>query len=76
MAIERQALASPTPEEQVKLIQRIDAIEKAVNEMKTPLSFADQLYVLRDHVRTVRQQLLAKVGVVPAVASATGASPA
>ena len=76
MAIERQALASPTPEEQVKLIQRIDAIEKAVNEMKTPLSFADQLYVLRDHVRTVRQQLLAKVGVVPAAAAPTGASPA
>jgi TRAP-type uncharacterized transport system substrate-binding protein len=61
MAIERQVLANPNVEEQLKLIQRIDAIEKAVNDMKTPVSFADQLYVLRDHVRAVRSQLLARV---------------
>ena len=30
-----------------------------MNELKTPLSFADQLYVLRDHVGMVRQHLLA-----------------
>ena len=27
------------PDQRVKLIARIDAIEKAVNDMKTPLSF-------------------------------------
>jgi len=61
MTIERQVLTNPNAEEQLKLIQRIDAIESAVNDMKTPVSFADQLYVLRDHVRSVRQQLLARV---------------
>ena len=64
MAIERQAMANPTPDEKIKLIARIDAIEKAVNDMKTPLSFADQAFVLRDHVRSVRQHLLAKVAEV------------
>jgi hypothetical protein len=32
-------------------------IERAVHEIKTPLSFADQLYVLRDHVAMVRRRL-------------------
>lgn len=61
MTIERQVLTNPNAEEQLKLIRRIDVIESAVNDMKTPVSFADQLYVLRDHVRSVRQQLLARV---------------
>jgi TRAP-type uncharacterized transport system substrate-binding protein len=59
MAIEREMLARPTPEEQDRLLKRIDAIEHSVNELKTPPSFADQLYVLRDHVSMVRQNLLA-----------------
>jgi hypothetical protein len=59
MAIERKMLAQPMPEEQAELRKRIDAIERSVNELKTPLSFADQLYVLRDHVGMVRQHLLA-----------------
>jgi hypothetical protein len=32
-------------------------IERAVHEIKTPLSFAGQLYVLRDHVAMVRRRL-------------------
>ena len=59
MAIEREMLAQPAPEAQSALLKRIDAIERSVNELKTPLSFADQLYVLRDHVGMVRQHLLA-----------------
>ena len=59
MAIEREMLAQPVPEAQSALLKRIDAIERSVNELKTPLSFADQLYVLRDHVGMVRQHLLA-----------------
>jgi TRAP-type uncharacterized transport system substrate-binding protein len=59
MAIEREMLAQPSPEAQGALLKRIDAIERSVNELKTPLSFADQLFVLRDHVRMVRQHLLA-----------------
>jgi TRAP-type uncharacterized transport system substrate-binding protein len=63
MAIERQMLRNPPAEDQVNLVQRIEAIERAVVDMKTPASFGDQLYVLRDHVRSVRQQLLAKASI-------------
>jgi hypothetical protein len=59
MAIERDMRASPTPEQQVEILKRLDSIELSVNQMKTPLSFADQLYVLRDHVSMVRQRLQA-----------------
>ena len=59
MNIERAMLANPPAEEQAVLLQRFAAIEKAVNEMKAPASFGDQLYVLRDHVRLVRERLFA-----------------
>jgi hypothetical protein len=44
-------------EDRAAIAKRLDDIEEAVNELKTPLSFADQLYVLRDHVGTVRRRL-------------------
>jgi TRAP-type uncharacterized transport system substrate-binding protein len=59
MTIERAMLAHPPAEEQAILLQRFEAIEQAVNEMKAPASFGDQLYVLRDHVRLVRDRLFA-----------------
>ncbi len=59
MTIERAMLTQQTPEEQAKLIQRFKAIEKAVSELRTPPSFGDQLYVLRDHVNLVRGRLFA-----------------
>ncbi|MBC8133545.1 MAG: ABC transporter substrate-binding protein [Deltaproteobacteria bacterium] len=59
MAIERDMLAHPTPETHAQILKRLDEIEQSVNEIKTPLSFADQLYVLRDHVGMVRRRLLA-----------------
>jgi hypothetical protein len=74
MAIERQMLKSPTPEQREVLIRRVEAIEKAVNELKMPVSYAEQLYVLRDHVRTVRQHLVARTdpaGSAPEAAPAT-----
>ena len=36
---------------------RLDEIARAVNELRTPPSFGDQLYVLRDHVAGVRRRL-------------------
>jgi TRAP-type uncharacterized transport system substrate-binding protein len=65
MAIERAMLAAPSPEEQAKLLGRLDAIESAVNQLRIPPSFGDQLYVLRDHVHTVRQRILAIAHVAP-----------
>jgi TRAP transporter TAXI family solute receptor len=58
MAIERDMLTGErTPEMRARIGKRIDEIEHAVEELKMPLSFADQLYVLRDHVASVRRRL-------------------
>jgi hypothetical protein len=66
MAIEREMLARPTPEQRALLDRRLDEIEDAVNDLKTPLSFADQLYVLREHVSLVRRRLRAAGPAAPA----------
>jgi TRAP-type uncharacterized transport system substrate-binding protein len=57
MAIEREMRGTPTPEQKEKVHTRLDEIARAVNELRTPPSFADQLYVLRDHVAAVRRRL-------------------
>jgi TRAP-type uncharacterized transport system substrate-binding protein len=58
MAIDREVMASErTPEMQARIGKRLDEIEQAVNDLKTPPSFADQLYVLREHVGLVRGRL-------------------
>jgi NMT1-like family len=57
MAIERDMSEPTTADERAAIVKRIDEIAAAVNDLKTPLSFADQLYVLRDHVAAVRSRL-------------------
>jgi len=57
MAIEREMRGTPTPELKEKVHARLDEISRAVTELRTPASFADQLYVLRDHVAAVRRRL-------------------
>ncbi|HEV3030697.1 MAG TPA: TAXI family TRAP transporter solute-binding subunit, partial [Polyangia bacterium] len=57
MAIEREIMTARTDEQRRQIAQRLDDIQHAVDEIKTPLSFADQLYVLRDHVAMVRRRL-------------------
>jgi len=57
MAIEHDVQRSKSAEERQKILARIDEISHAVEEIKTPLAFADQLYVLRDHVASVRRRL-------------------
>lgn len=57
MAIERDMATDATPEGLAQLHERLDKIEEAVNQIKTPVSSADQLYVLRDHIGMVRQRL-------------------
>ena len=73
MAIDREVLGSAqTPEMRERLGKRLDEIEQAVNDLKTPPSFADQLYVLREHVGLVRGRL--KSAVAPAEAEAAAAA--
>jgi hypothetical protein len=57
MAIEREMRGESTPEARARIGERLDAISRAVSELRTPPSFADQLYVLRDHVAAVRGRL-------------------
>ena len=57
MAIERETRGERTEAERASIHQRLDDISRAVAELKTPPSFADQLYVLRDHVAAVRRRL-------------------
>jgi TRAP-type uncharacterized transport system substrate-binding protein len=76
MAIDREVLASErTPEMQARIGKRLDEIEQAVNDLKTPPSFADQLYVLREHVGLVRGRLKNSAGAAPEPAAAPPARP-
>jgi hypothetical protein len=57
MAIERDIMRARSDADKATIAKRLDEIEHAVDEIKTPLSFADQLYVLRAHVAMVRRRL-------------------
>ncbi|HEY2024676.1 TAXI family TRAP transporter solute-binding subunit, partial [Paraburkholderia sp.] len=57
IAIERSALSEHSAAERAALIERLDAIEDSVNGMKMPLAYADQFYVLREHIGFVRRRL-------------------
>jgi hypothetical protein len=57
MTIEHDMHGEHAPDARARILHRLDEIAAAVNELRTPLSFADQLYVLRDHVGKVRRRL-------------------
>ena len=57
MRIEREIQLHPQPEERAALVARVDEIAQAVRDLRTPASFGDQLYVLRDHVAAVRRRV-------------------
>ena len=54
IALERSMLSRPEPKEREEMLKQLDDIETEVNNMKMPLAFADQFYVLRDHIGFVR----------------------
>ena len=56
MALERAVIQS-SPEERPELLKRLDKIEERVIGLKLPGSFADQLYILRQHINFVRARL-------------------
>jgi hypothetical protein len=58
IALERSALANPAAEVREEMLQRLDGIEAAVNTVKVPLAFAEHFYVLRGHIRFVRDRLM------------------
>lgn len=58
MALERAVLEPMTDEQRDALIEQLDKIDRAVVGMKTPGAFADQAYILRRHIKFVRESLL------------------
>ena len=57
MAIERELRNPNDKDERDKIRSRLDEMALAVREIRTPPSFADQLYALRDHIAAVRERL-------------------
>ena len=57
IAIERGALSETSPAERETLLDKLDSIEESVNGLKMPLAYADQFYVLREHIGFVRTRL-------------------
>ncbi len=57
IGLERDALSNATAEKREEMLKRLDNIENGVNQMKVPLTFADQFYVLREHIGFVRERL-------------------
>lgn len=57
MALERAALAPLSPEERAALLARLNDIEKSAITGKTPGSFAEEIYLLRQHIKFVRKRL-------------------
>lgn len=58
MALERASLEPVDAEQREALIGKLDEIEKAVIAVKMPGAFADQIYILRQHISFVRAQLV------------------
>jgi TRAP transporter TAXI family solute receptor len=57
MALERLTLAATTEEQRQPLRERLEEIDKGVITLKIPAAFADQVYVLREHIKFVRERL-------------------
>jgi TRAP-type uncharacterized transport system substrate-binding protein len=47
-------------EDRSALLARLDAIQERADTLKLPLGFADQFYVLREHIAFVRERLAAR----------------
>ena len=58
LVLERESFTPSTPEKRNEFLSQLDRIEKVVNKMKVPASFADQFYGLRGHIAFVRGRLV------------------
>jgi hypothetical protein len=59
MALEREGLARPSEEQLQDIMKRLDDIQASINDVRTPLAYADQLFILREHIQMVRDRLSA-----------------
>jgi hypothetical protein len=56
ISLERRMLVQSSPDEHREVLRHLDDIESKVNTMRMPLAYADQVYVLRDHISFVRER--------------------
>ena len=56
--LEAEVEDNPTPEQRQAWLARLDAIERDVNHIPTPLAFSDMLYTLRSHIGLVRAAIV------------------
>jgi TRAP-type uncharacterized transport system substrate-binding protein len=75
MALERAILGQTTPEQRAELIKRLDDIENSGIAAKIPGSFADELYVLRQHIHFVRGRLTGGATAAAGKSETPGAAP-
>ncbi|MFM7657140.1 MAG: C4-dicarboxylate ABC transporter substrate-binding protein, partial [Burkholderiaceae bacterium] len=61
MTLERALLTSPDQAERNELMKQLEDIENSVNGLHLPLAFADQQYVLREHIAMVRARINAQL---------------
>ncbi len=57
IAVERESMRDSSDAERAKLLSELDRIEASLNTLRMPLAYADGFYVLREHVRFVRERL-------------------
>ncbi|HYA15540.1 MAG TPA: TAXI family TRAP transporter solute-binding subunit [Syntrophales bacterium] len=60
MVIEKDLMTQLASDKRKELLERLDIIEKEVNRMKVPASFADQFYGLRGHITFVHARLMSE----------------
>ena len=76
MALERHSLEDVSEEQRAILLDRLAQIEKSAIALKLPGSHAEPLYVLREHIQFVRENLLRSPPKADQGANAPGAKPA
>jgi TRAP-type uncharacterized transport system substrate-binding protein len=64
LELERDVLAR-ADQDRAGLLGRLDTIERRAEALKLPVAYADQFYVLREHVGLVRRRLTAVAGARP-----------
>jgi hypothetical protein len=57
MALERSSLGDLSAQQRALLMERLAQIEKSVIALRMPGSHAEPLYVLREHIQFVRENL-------------------
>ena len=75
MSLERAAFAQTTPQERAELLRRLDKIEERVITLRLPGAFADQVYLLRQHITFVRARLAREGAAAPAPLPGSEAAP-